>query len=157
MNDVLAVMQDDWVMMALPFFFGALFIEVIWAYRSHTQHYESVDFWTSMRVMLLTVFVDLIPKFLGISLMFVAYSVSPLKVSSIPVGIGGFCCSSLTTSPITAFTEVIMKFGSSGQGMYRITAPSTTTLEQRYARASASASSNTRSGCRWRYLATTQP
>ena len=51
MNDVLAVMQDDWVMMALPFFFGALFIEVIWAYRSHTQHYESVDFWTSMRVM----------------------------------------------------------------------------------------------------------
>ena len=32
-----------------------------------------------MRVMLLTVFVDLIPKFLGISLMFVAYSVSPLK------------------------------------------------------------------------------
>ena len=79
MNDVLAVMQDDWVMMALPFFFGALFIEVIWAYRSHTQHYESVDFWTSMRVMLLTVFVDLIPKFLGISLMFVAYSVSPLK------------------------------------------------------------------------------
>ena len=79
MNDVLAVMQDDWVMMALPFFFGALFIEVIWAYRSHTQHYESVDFWTSMRVMLLTVFVDLIPKFLGISLMFVAYSVSPLE------------------------------------------------------------------------------
>ena len=79
MNDVLAVMQDDWVMMALPFFFGALFIEVIWAYRSHTQHYESVDFWTSMRVMLLTVFVDLIPKFLGISLMFVAYSISPLK------------------------------------------------------------------------------
>ena len=32
-----------------------------------------------MRVMLLTVFVDLIPKFLGIALMFAAYSVSPLK------------------------------------------------------------------------------
>ena len=110
-----------------------------------------------MRVMLLTVFVDLIPKFLGISLMFAAYSVSPLKVSSIPVGIGGFCCSSLTTSPTTAFTEEIMKFGSSGQGMYRITAPSTTTSEQRYARASASASSNTRSGYRWRYWAITQP
>ena len=50
-----------------------------------------------------------------------------------------------------------MKFGSSGQGMYRITAPSTTTSEQPYARASASASSNTRSGYRWRYWAITQP
>lgn len=79
MNDVLAVMQDDWVMMALPFFFGALAIELLWAYQANTKHYERVDFWTSMRVMLLTVFVDLIPKFLGISLMFAAYSISPLK------------------------------------------------------------------------------
>ena len=78
-EQVFEILRDDWVIMALPFFFGALLIEVIWAYRSHTQHFESVDFWTSIRVMLLTVFVDLIPKFLGISLMFVAYSVSPLK------------------------------------------------------------------------------
>ena len=66
-------------MMALPFFFGALALEVLWAYKATTAHYESVDFWTSMRVMLLTVFVDLIPKFLGISLMFAAYSLTPLK------------------------------------------------------------------------------
>ena len=79
MNDVLTVMQDDWVMMALPFFFGALFIEVLWAYRSSTKHYEIVDFWTSMRVMVLTVFVDLGPKFMGIALMFGAYALSPLK------------------------------------------------------------------------------
>ena len=78
-EQVFEILRDDWVIMALPFFFGALLIEVIWAYRSHTKHFESVDFWTSIRVMLLTVFVDLIPKFLGISLMFVAYSVSPLK------------------------------------------------------------------------------
>ena len=38
MNDVLTVMQDDWVMMALPFFFGALFLEVLWAYRSSPKH-----------------------------------------------------------------------------------------------------------------------
>ena len=74
----MAVMQDDWVMMALPFFFGALALEVLWAYNVTTKHYESVDFWTSMRVMLLTVFVDLIPKAIGIGLMFAVYSLSPL-------------------------------------------------------------------------------
>ena len=156
MNDVLAVMQDDWVMMALPFFFGALFVEVIWAYRSHTQHYESVDFWTSMRVMLLTVFVDLIPKFLGISLMFVAYS-SPFerchRYQLVLVG------------PVVLLDDLTYYSFHRGNHEIRLlwaghvspTAPSTTTSEQPYARASASASSNTRSGCRWRYLATTQP
>ena len=78
-NDVMAIMQNDWVMMALPFFFAALGIELIWAYRTAEGTYEKTDFWASMRVMLLTVFVDLIPKFLGIALMFAAYSVSPLK------------------------------------------------------------------------------
>lgn len=78
-NDVMTIMQNDWVMMALPFFFAALGIELIWAYRAAEGTYEKTDFWASMRVMLLTVFVDLIPKFLGIGLMFAAYSVSPLK------------------------------------------------------------------------------
>ena len=64
---------------SLPFFFGALALEVLWAYKVTTKHYESVDFWTSMRVMLLTVFVDLIPKAIGIGLMFAVYSLSPLK------------------------------------------------------------------------------
>ena len=50
MNDVLAVMQDDWVMMALPFFFGALAIELLWAYQTNTKHYERVDFWTSIHL-----------------------------------------------------------------------------------------------------------
>ena len=127
-EQVFEILRDDWVIMALPFFFGALLIEVIWAYRSHTQHFESVDFWTSIRVMLLTVFVDLIPKFLGISLMFVAYSVSPLK------GVIDNGCSFLTTSPIIVFTEATMKSDSSGQGTYRITVPSITTSEQRFAR-----------------------
>ena len=78
-NDVMTIMQNDWVMMALPFFFAALGIELLWAYRAAEGTYEKTDFWASMRVMLLTVFVDLIPKFLGIALMFAAYSVSPLK------------------------------------------------------------------------------
>lgn len=78
-DNVMAVMQDDLVMVALPFFFAALLIEWIWARRQITPVYDSTDFWASMRVMVLTVFVDLIPKFLGIALMFVCYDISPLK------------------------------------------------------------------------------
>jgi sterol desaturase/sphingolipid hydroxylase (fatty acid hydroxylase superfamily) len=78
-DNVMAVMQDDLVMVALPFFFAALLIEWVWARRQITPVYDSTDFWASMRVMVLTVFVDLIPKFLGIALMFVCYDISPLK------------------------------------------------------------------------------
>ena len=78
-DNVMAVMQDDLVMVALPFFFAALLIEWLWARRQIMPVYDSTDFWASMRVMVLTVFVDLIPKFLGITLMFVCYDISPLK------------------------------------------------------------------------------
>ena len=78
-DNVMAVMQDDLVMVALPFFFAALLIEWVWARRQITPVYDSTDFWASMRVMVLTVFVDLIPKFLGIALMFVCYDISPLR------------------------------------------------------------------------------
>ena len=78
-DNVMAVMQDDLVMVALPFFFAALLIEWLWARRQIMPVYDSTDFWASMRVMVLTVFVDLIPKFLGITLMFVCYDMSPLK------------------------------------------------------------------------------
>lgn len=79
LEQVMAVMQDDLVMIALPFFFAALLIEWMWARRQLSPIYESADFWASMRVMILTVFVDLIPKFLGITLMFVCYEATPLK------------------------------------------------------------------------------
>ncbi len=79
LNNVMAVMQDDLVMVALPFFFAALLIEWLWARRQIMPVYDGTDFWASMRVMVLTVFVDLIPKFLGITLMFVCYDMSPLK------------------------------------------------------------------------------
>ena len=76
---VMAVMQDDLVMLALPVFFAALLIEWLWARKQFRAVYEGQDFWASMRVMVLTVFVDLIPKFLGITLMFVCYDLSPLS------------------------------------------------------------------------------
>ena len=87
MADVTTVMQNDLVMLALPFFLAALLIEWLWARKQLLPIYESTDFWTSMRVMVLTIFVDVLPKFAGISLMFVCYEFSPLKewVGSTPV------------------------------------------------------------------------
>ena len=76
---VMTVMQDDLVMLALPVFFAALLIEWLWARKQFRAVYEGQDFWASMRIMVLTVFVDLIPKFLGITLMFVCYDLSPLS------------------------------------------------------------------------------
>jgi len=76
---VMDVFQQDLVMLALPLFIAALVIERIWAFKRHPEVYEQRDFWTSMGVMLLTVVVDLLPKLLGIWLMFVAYAYSPFK------------------------------------------------------------------------------
>ena len=76
---VMAVMQDDLVMLALPAFFAALGIEWLWARKQFRPVYENQDFWASMRIMVLTVFVDLLPKLGGIFLMFVCYDLSPLK------------------------------------------------------------------------------
>lgn len=76
---VMAVMQDDLVILALPAFFAALAIEWVWAKKQFRPVYENQDFWASMRIMVLTVFVDLLPKIGGILLMFVCYDLSPLK------------------------------------------------------------------------------
>ncbi len=71
-------MEEDWVIVALPLFFTALFLEWVWSYRHQMPVYEKSDFFASMRIMMLTVVVDLIPKFIGISLMFLTYEASPL-------------------------------------------------------------------------------
>jgi sterol desaturase/sphingolipid hydroxylase (fatty acid hydroxylase superfamily) len=78
-DSVLAVFQEDWVMMALPVFLLALVIERRWAFQRHPEIYQRDDFMTSMGIMLLTVFVDLLPKLFGIWLMFLAYGVSPFR------------------------------------------------------------------------------
>ena len=78
-DNVMKVMQDDLVMMALPLFFLALLIEWVWARKQLRPIYEHADFMTSMGVMVLTVFVDLIPKILLLVLMFVCYELSPFK------------------------------------------------------------------------------
>lgn len=79
LDDVMAVMQDDLVMIALPFFFLALAIEYVWARKQLRAVYEASDFKTSMGIMVLTVFVDLIPKLLGLTLMFLCFKLSPLQ------------------------------------------------------------------------------
>lgn len=75
----MAVMQDDLVMLALPLFLSALFIEWLWARRQLAPIYDRADFLTSIGIMLLTVVVDVLPKLAGVTLMFVCYEWSPLK------------------------------------------------------------------------------
>jgi len=78
-NNVMNVMQDDWVLFALPLFLLALAIEYMWSLKQLRPLYSAPDFLTSIGVMLLTAVIDLVPKFLGVVLMFVCYEVSPLK------------------------------------------------------------------------------
>ena len=77
--DVYEVFQTDWVMLALPFFLLALVLEYRWALTRRPEIYQRDDFKASMGVMLLTVVVDVLPKLLGIWLMFLAYAYSPFK------------------------------------------------------------------------------
>ena len=77
--DVMTIMQDDLIMIALPFFFLALAIETVWARKQTRAVYEASDFKTSMGIMVLTVFIDLIPKFLGLVLMVFCFTISPLQ------------------------------------------------------------------------------
>jgi sterol desaturase/sphingolipid hydroxylase (fatty acid hydroxylase superfamily) len=78
-DNVMNIMQDDLVMMALPLFFLALAIEWLWAKKQLEPVFERADFMTSMGVMVLTVFVDLVPKIVLLLLMFACYEVSPFK------------------------------------------------------------------------------
>ena len=75
----LLLLQDDWVIYALPLFFAALLIEWSFACRKSLALYERQDFLASMGVMLLTVVVDVLPKLGGVLLMFVCWELSPLK------------------------------------------------------------------------------
>ncbi len=77
--DVYQVFQTDWVMLAFPVFLLALLLEHRWARARHPDIYQRDDFKTSMGIMVLTVIIDVLPKFLGIWLMFVAYAYSPFK------------------------------------------------------------------------------
>ncbi len=78
-NDVQAIMENDWVVFALPAFLAALLIEWLWARRQLRPYYQQEDFRTSIGIMLLTVVVDLLPKIAGISLMFFCYHASPFN------------------------------------------------------------------------------
>lgn len=79
LDQTLALLQDDWVIFALPLFFIALVIEWTIASRKALPLYYRQDFLASMGVMGLTVVVDVVPKLLGIMLMFVCWQASPFK------------------------------------------------------------------------------
>ena len=79
LTQAVALLQDDWVIYALPLFFTALLIEWAIAWRKSLPLYERQDFLASMGVMLLTVVIDVLPKLGGVLLMFVCWELSPLK------------------------------------------------------------------------------
>jgi len=78
-DQTLVLLQEDWVIYALPLFFVALAIEWTVAWQKSLPLYHREDFFASMGVMLITVVVDLIPKLLGVMLMFVCWQVSPFQ------------------------------------------------------------------------------
>lgn len=77
LDQAATLLQEDWVIYALPFFFTALVIEWAVARRKALPLYDKQDFVASMGVMGLTVVIDVVPKFLGIMLMFVCWQASP--------------------------------------------------------------------------------
>ena len=78
-DQTLVLLQEDWVIYALPLFFVALAIEWTVAWQKSLPLYHREDFFASMGVMLITVVVDLIPKLLGVMLMFVCWQASPFQ------------------------------------------------------------------------------
>jgi sterol desaturase/sphingolipid hydroxylase (fatty acid hydroxylase superfamily) len=79
LDEALAVFQTDYVLLAVPVFVLALIVEWRWA-RAHAPHvFNTADLRVSLGVMLITVIVDVIPKFLALLLMFVCYNASPFK------------------------------------------------------------------------------
>jgi len=79
LDQTLALLQDDWVLYALPLFFIALAIEWTVAWQKSLPLYHRQDFFASMGVMLITVVVDMLPKLLGVMLMFVCWQASPFQ------------------------------------------------------------------------------
>ena len=76
---VSALMQDDLILLALPLFLLTVLVESVYSARRGLHWYRGRDFLGSMGVMLLTVVVDIAPKFLGIAAMFWLYDISPLQ------------------------------------------------------------------------------
>ncbi len=79
LSEAIEVFQMDYVMIAVPVFLIALLLEWRWAKKQGNNIYDSNDLRVSLGVMLITVVIDIIPKFLALMLMFVCYEVSPFK------------------------------------------------------------------------------
>ena len=78
-NEVIQVLETDYVMIAVPVFLIALLLEWRWAKGQAHKVYDSGDLRVSLGVMILTVAIDVAPKILALMLMFVCYQASPFK------------------------------------------------------------------------------
>ena len=79
MDRALALFNDDLVLLALPLFLLAVAIEAGLSARRSLSWYEWHDFLGSIGIMLITVVVDVVPRLVGIILMFALYEISPLN------------------------------------------------------------------------------
>ena len=146
LTQAVALLQDDWVIYALPLFFTALMIEWVIAWRKSLTLYERQDFLASMGVMLLTVVIDVLPKLGGVLLMFVCWEFSPLKdvVSRAPQWwVLLFFLDDLTYYSFHRANHEVRFYG---RGTSRTTTPSITTTAQRSVRAWANESLSICSG-----------
>lgn len=78
-SEALAILQNDWVIYAVPVFLAALALEWYIAWRKALPLYHRRDFFASMGVMGLTVVIDVLPKLAGVMLMFICWENSPFK------------------------------------------------------------------------------
>ena len=72
-------MQDDLILLALPLFLVAVLVEYVYSARRNIGWYERHDLLGSMGVMGITAVVDILPKMVGVAVMFVLYDISPLQ------------------------------------------------------------------------------
>ena len=78
-SEALAILQNDWVIYAVPVFLAALALEWRIAWRRALPLYHRRDFFASMGVMGITVVIDVLPKLMGVILMFICWEASPFK------------------------------------------------------------------------------
>lgn len=79
MDPVTSLMQNDLSMLAMPLFLFIILVESVYSARRELGWYKWQDFCGSMGILLITVLVEILPKFLGIVAMFALYEISPLK------------------------------------------------------------------------------
>ena len=79
LENALALLGDDLIMLALPLFLITVMIEASYSSWRRCGWYRKEDFLASMGVMLTTVIVDILPKLIGVLAMIKIHEISPMR------------------------------------------------------------------------------